>query len=314
MNDQIGSTPGPPPGLRRYLQIGWQIAWHRRFAVLAVAAVLTVGGTGTALLLHKPGSRIHAQAVAYCGLIACNALPSGSATPRTTASDRARDRHPRRTAARQPATAGRNPAPPTSPAATPPASRTPRPRPSRTPSPSPSPSPTPTTAPAITDVTVTYTMPQQWYGGGFQGELTIVNHTNSALSSWQIVITMPNDHLYSVWNAEWQFGSGSSVTLTAASYDQVIEPGASQSVNFTGQGTSPIPTSCTFDGSACQPAPNANLGQGQRGPGQHWPGRHWPGRHHGPGGHGPGGHHWPPGATSDSPYAGGRNVLGIVTT
>jgi Cellulose binding domain len=115
----------------------------------------------------------------------------------------------------------------------------------------PPPTPTPTSAAVIT--TVTYSMPQRW-DDGFQGQLTIVNNTSSPVSDWQITIVLPGDRVDTVWNADWQPTQGGSVIMTAASYDQVIEPGASQSVNFTAQGNATSPTSCTFDGSACQSA------------------------------------------------------------
>jgi hypothetical protein len=71
------------------------------------------------------------------------------------------------------------------------------------------------------------------------------------VTGWQIVITLSGDRVDTVWNADWRYGIGGSVIMTAAPYDQVIGPGASQSVNFVAQGGTTSPTSCTFDGSAC---------------------------------------------------------------
>jgi chitin-binding protein len=100
-------------------------------------------------------------------------------------------------------------------------------------------------------VTVTYSVPQHW-DGGFQGQLTIVDHGHSALNGWQIVITLPGDEVDTVWNAQWQAGGGATLTMTPASYDQVLEPGTSQSVNFVAKGNTTNPVNCTFDGSACR--------------------------------------------------------------
>ena len=53
-----------------------------------------------------------------------------------------------------------------------------------------------------------------------------------------------------VWNAQWQF-DGDTLTLTPGSGGDVIEPGQSVSVNFSAQGATTSPTSCTFNGAAC---------------------------------------------------------------
>jgi hypothetical protein len=72
------------------------------------------------------------------------------------------------------------------------------------------------------------------------------------VTGWQVVVTLPGDRVDTVWNADWEYGGGDSVIMTAAPYDQAIGPGASQSVNFVAQGGTTEPTSCTFDGSACR--------------------------------------------------------------
>jgi hypothetical protein len=109
-------------------------------------------------------------------------------------------------------------------------------------------------------------MPQHW-DGGFQGQLTIVNHTGSPLNGWQITIALPGDQVDTVWNADWQKAQGNSVIMTAASYDQSIAPGASQAVNFVAQGSTTSPASCTFDGSACQASATGTAQAPRLGPG-----------------------------------------------
>jgi Cellulose binding domain len=99
-------------------------------------------------------------------------------------------------------------------------------------------------------VSVSYSTLQRW-PGGFMGSLRIVNTGSTAVSGWQLVITLGGDRVDTVWNADWQPGSGGSLIMTPASYDPTIAPGASVSVNFVAQGTSTEPGSCTFDGSAC---------------------------------------------------------------
>jgi hypothetical protein len=214
-----------------------------RYTVGAAAALLAIGGTGAALAFSTPGGSTHIRVDAkYCGLVSCAALHSA--------------RHPgARSRALAPGAPQRSGAtvPPTS--ATP-VPLAPSPAPTRAPTRAPAvhgprpAKPTPSPAPVTAAVTVSYSTPKRW-SGGFQGQLIITNHGSSAVADWQIVITLSGDRVDTVWNAVWQYGSGGSVVMTAAPYDQVIEPGAAQSVNFVAQGATTAPASCTFDGSAC---------------------------------------------------------------
>jgi hypothetical protein len=65
------------------------------------------------------------------------------------------------------------------------------------------------------------------------------------------VIALPGDHVDTVWNAVWQQEGSGDVVLAPASYDEVLGPGASTSVNFVAQGGTTQPASCTLNGSAC---------------------------------------------------------------
>jgi hypothetical protein len=199
-----------------------------RYTVGAAAALLAIGGTGAALAFSTPGGSTHIRVDAkYCARSRALApgapqrsgatVPPTSATPVPLAPSPA----PTRAPTRAPAVHG--------------------PRPAK---------PTPSPAPVTAAVTVSYSTPKRW-SGGFQGQLIITNHGSSAVADWQIVITLSGDRVDTVWNAVWQYGSGGSVVMTAAPYDQVIEPGAAQSVNFVAQGATTAPASCTFDGSAC---------------------------------------------------------------
>jgi hypothetical protein len=291
LDDQANNMADPPPkGDRDSL-----LAGRRRFALWAAAAVLLLGGTGTAFLVHKPGSKTHAEAVAYCGLVACSVLHSHPEAAAKTASP-GPGHAVLRSISASPTQSQSSPAPTSAAASPPPApTRTPAPQPGTVPTPAPA--PTATTAPvaASAGVSVTYSMPQYWFGG-FQGELTVLNQTGSAISGWQIMIALPGDRVFSAWNADWQPDGGHSLIMTAAPYDQVIEPGASVSANFTAQGSTTSPTACLFDGAACRAATGSSAGPGQDGhePGQDGHGGGWPGGHRGgwPGHHEPGGRHW----------------------
>ena len=217
---------------------------HGRYVAGAAAAVLAIGGTGAALALRQPPGKAPAQTAAkLCGLVACAAVPSDrdSTTPDGGVPSTALGPGGAGT------TRSASPSPsagPSVPVATP----RPRPAPSRSRPPSPLPRVSPT--PSRPDVTVTFSTPQRWRGG-FQGQLTIDNQGRAAVSGWQIAITLAGDQVRFVWNADWQF-SGGGLTLTPASSDRVIEPGASMAVNFIALGDTTEPANCTFDGSACR--------------------------------------------------------------
>jgi Cellulose binding domain len=224
------------------------ITRRARYTTCAAAAVLAIGGTGAALALGTPAGSAHIHADAdYCGLVSCAALHSarhsGVGSRSVALGVPADTQRPgaKPSPSATPTPSASSPAPTRAPTEVPPAHR---PRPTAGPTPAPSP------APASPAVTVSYSTAQRW-DGGFQGQFVITNHGSSAVTGWQIVITLSGDRVDTVWNADWQYGSGGSVILTAAPYDQVIEPGASQSVNFVAQGGTTEPTSCTFDGSVC---------------------------------------------------------------
>jgi len=216
-----------------------------RYTVCAAAAVLAIGGAGAAFALRTPGGSAHIRADSdYCGLVSCAALQSARHSgTRSPALALGAPADTQRSGATTPPTSARPAPPASSPArAEVPAGHRPRPKAGPTPGPSPTPS-----GPAVT---VSYSAVQHWFGG-FQGQFVITNHGSSAVTGWQMVITLSGDQVDTVWNADWQYGRGGKVVLTAAPYDRVIEPGASQSVNVVAQGGTTEPTSCTFDGSAC---------------------------------------------------------------
>jgi hypothetical protein len=229
------------------------VTWRIRYATGAVAAVLALGGAGAALAFHDPAGNTRTRAdVTYCGLVACTVLHthsrSGSHSGSSVAIGPPADiQRPGGSRSGPPDSAVPMPS-----ASTPVPSKSPKPGP---PSPPPGPTtpvatPTPVPPPAGPDVTVSYSAQQRW-DGGFMGDLRLVNNGTAAVSGWQLVITLGGDRVDTVWNADWQLGSGGSLIMTPASYDLTIAPGASVSVNFVAQGSQTEPGSCTFDGSAC---------------------------------------------------------------
>ncbi len=256
----------PRPGL------GAWITGPGRYAAGTAAAVLVLSGAGAGFIVQQSGSgTAHVDAkstLSSCGLVNCAALGSDTsgATPASTpvssthlGSATTTHRDPNSS---QPAGAGTTPADaptssgaaPTAPARPPAPTVTPTPTPAPTPAPDPSPTTTPTPPPpspslAAPEVTVTYTTSPQ-HRDGFFGHLTIDNEGTAAVNGWELDLTLPGDAVNWVWNAQWQF-DGDTLTLTPGSGGDVIEPGQSVSVNFSAQGATTSPTSCTFNGAAC---------------------------------------------------------------
>lgn len=260
----------PRPGL------GSWIAGPGRYAAGTAAAVLAISGAGVGFIVQQSGSgtpHVDAKSTSSsCGLVNCAALRSdasgaapvsapASSTHLGSATTTHRDPHSAQPAA---APAGTTPsdtptassAAPTAPASPPSPTLTPTPSPAPTPAPTSTPSPTPSPTPpppapaaAAPEVTVTYSTSPH-HRDGFFGHLTIENEGTAAVNGWQLVITLPGDNVDWVWNAQWQL-NGDSLVLSPASGGDVIEPGQSVSVNFSAQGDTTSPTSCTFNGAAC---------------------------------------------------------------
>lgn len=120
----------------------------------------------------------------------------------------------------------------------------------------PSPRPTPSAdlapiarAPANSQVSIGFSASKKWHGG-FEGQLTIVNHSSEIINTWRITITLPKDHVTSVWDAVEQI-DGDALTLRPTSWDPPISAGGSLSMYFVARGPTTSPTSCTYNGSPC---------------------------------------------------------------
>jgi endo-1,4-beta-xylanase len=99
---------------------------------------------------------------------------------------------------------------------------------------------------------VTYTTTSQWTGG-FVAQVVIGNTGSSAISGWTLKFTFPgNQQITSDFNGTAS-QSGENATLTNASYNGTIAPGASTTVGFQGTWTSSdaAPSSFTLNGATC---------------------------------------------------------------
>lgn len=118
------------------------------------------------------------------------------------------------------------------------------------------------TAPAhaagMTGLIATYSTTQNW-GSGFAGQFTIVNDTNTTVTSWTMTFDMPaGETVTSLWNASYT-SSGNHYTVTSPSWASPLAPGASADpVGFdaSAPGTVTAPANCLMNGAPCagQPA------------------------------------------------------------
>jgi len=127
------------------------------------------------------------------------------------------------------------------------------------------PTPTPTTAPPSPTPTqptptpvpsgsckVSYAVQSQW-SGGFTGNITVTNTSNTTVNGWTLQFTFPgNQQVTSGWNGQFS-QQGSKETVQNASYNGQLAPGATASPGFNASwsGSNPNPTSFTLNGATC---------------------------------------------------------------
>jgi Glycosyl hydrolase family 12/Cellulose binding domain len=92
-----------------------------------------------------------------------------------------------------------------------------------------------------------YSVLSSW-SGGFQGQVVVTNTGSAPLNGWQLGWTFPGSQAVSnLWNGTVT-QSGDKVTVTNASYNAALAPGASATVGFTaadsGSDTAPSGVSC----------------------------------------------------------------------
>lgn len=124
-----------------------------------------------------------------------------------------------------------------------------------TPTPTPTLGVTPTpTSTASAGCKVQYTITNQW-PGGFGATIAITNTGSTTINGWTLTFTFPNGQtITQLWNGSFT-QSGSAITLTNASYNASIAPGAavSSSPGFNGSwsGSNPSPTSFKLNNVVC---------------------------------------------------------------
>jgi Glycosyl hydrolase family 12/Cellulose binding domain len=106
----------------------------------------------------------------------------------------------------------------------------------------------PTTQPPTTTgsaaCTGTYSVVSSW-PGGYQAQVVVKNTGSGMLSGWNFSMPFPSgDAISSLWNGTYTL-SGGTLTVTNASYDGTLAPGATTTVGFTATGSSSTPSSVT---------------------------------------------------------------------
>ena len=93
---------------------------------------------------------------------------------------------------------------------------------------------------------------RQWESGFF-GQVTITNTGGSAQANWQLHLSYDSAHIIGVWGGRWTESGDHSVTVTPDSGDGTSHDGSSSvQVVLAVSGRSGPPSSCEFNGRACQ--------------------------------------------------------------
>jgi lysophospholipase L1-like esterase len=72
------------------------------------------------------------------------------------------------------------------------------------------------------------------WGGGFQAEVVVTNSTAAAITGWTVGFTLPNGHtIAQIWGGT----ASGAVTVTNASYNGTIAPGATAAFGFIASGS-----------------------------------------------------------------------------
>jgi beta-xylosidase len=197
-------------------------------------------------------SKLNIRPITYSnGWPVLGAPISGNATPTPTSS--APTATPTRTPTRTPTTSGPTATPTRTPTRTP-TTNGPTATPTRTPtSGGPTVMRTPTSSGGVT-CAVTYNLPNDW-GTGFTADVTIKNNGTAAINGWTLTWIFPgNQTITNLWNATYT-QSGTSVSVTNASYNATIGANGG-TVNFgfnaNYSGTNAKPTSFKLNGTTCQ--------------------------------------------------------------
>jgi hypothetical protein len=93
---------------------------------------------------------------------------------------------------------------------------------------------------------------RQWQSGFF-GQVTITDTGGSAQASWQLHLSYDSAHIIGVWGGKWTASGDHTVIVTPDSGDGTSHGGSSSvQVVLAVSGRAGPPSSCEFNGRACQ--------------------------------------------------------------
>lgn len=122
--------------------------------------------------------------------------------------------------------------------------------PTASPTAAPAPTPTPTVASTSTaDLTVAIKVTSDW-GTGRNVDLSVTNTGTAAITSWNLSLPWASSSV-SMWNATGSVVGG-TLSVTNASWNGRLAPGATATVGMTDTGAFTIPASCTSPAGSCQ--------------------------------------------------------------
>jgi cellulose 1,4-beta-cellobiosidase len=110
----------------------------------------------------------------------------------------------------------------------------------------------PTTPPVTPACRAVYRTTSNW-AGGFVAEVSITNTGPSPMDGWALAFTFGGDQrISSAWNAGFA-QSGATVTLTDATWNRTLPPGATATAGVLGswKSSNAAPTAFTLNGAAC---------------------------------------------------------------
>jgi expansin (peptidoglycan-binding protein) len=99
---------------------------------------------------------------------------------------------------------------------------------------------------------VTFSVVSQW-NTGFTANLTLKDTGSAAINGWTLRWSFPgSQQVAEGWNGNYS-QSGNAVTVSNASWNGAIAPGATVTAGFNGSysGSNPVPTAFTMNGVAC---------------------------------------------------------------
>jgi Cellulose binding domain len=120
---------------------------------------------------------------------------------------------------------------------------------------------------------------RQWQSGFF-GQVTITDTGGSAQANWQLNLSYGSAHIIGVWGGKWTPSGDHAVIVTADTGDGTSHDGSnSVQVVLAVSGPAGPPSSCDFNGRACQMSQAGDRSQPGDWPSQQQQSQTWDGQH-----------------------------------